>query len=518
MIEDTKFYVSLFLRRLHYFLVVALAISTMGLTVAYTLPPVYEAEAQLLVESPQIPGNLATSTVEADTSEILQIIKRRILTRANILEIARDFDVYEDQPGISADSIVEDMRRRIGMSLPRNRTGASFVIVSFEADNGLLSAQVTNEVVTRILEENVSMRQAASGQTLEFFKREVARLDQGLADQGQEILQFQLQNKDALPDSLNFRRTRLSAVQERKLQIDRELVSLRDRRTRLKDLFELTGETLPQDDALTPDERRLKALQDQLASALAIYSDQNPKIRHLRKQLEVMEARVARQANSANGGIEKLSPFELQMADIEGQIVFQLEQLANVESELLELEKSIDDTPANAVTLGVFERDYANLRIQYNQATADLAAARTGDQIEAQSRGQRISVIEQAVPPREPTDPDRKKIAIAGIGGGIMAGLGLIALLELMNSSIRRPADLSNKLGITPFVTIPYIRTRRQVLMRRTIIFSALIIVIAGIPTCLFLLHTYYLPMDMLIEKAINKSGLGSILDQLELR
>ncbi|SLN32344.1 Putative tyrosine-protein kinase in cps region [Roseovarius albus] len=518
MTEDGKFYISLFLRRLHYFLLIVFAISATGLTVAYTLPPVYKAEAQLLVESPQIPGDLASSTVVVDASEILQIIKQRILTRANMLDIARDFDVYDDPSDMSADDIVKDMRKRIGFSLPRNPTGASFVTVSFEADNGLLSAQVTNELVTRILEENVSMRQAASGQTLDFFKREVARLDLELADQGQKILEFKLRNKNALPDSLDFRRTQLSAVEERKLQIDRELVSLNDRRTRLEELYEATGETFGSEGNLSDEERRLAALQDQLASALAIYSEQNPKISHLKAQIEVLEERLARQSGASGGTGAKLSPYDLQMADLQSQIDFLTEQRATIEDESKLLEQSIDQTPANAVTLGVFERDYENLRIQYNQATADLAAARTGDQIEAQSRGQRITVIEQAIPPREPTDPNRKMIAAAGVGGGIMVGLGLIVLLDLLNTSIRRPADLSNKLGITPFATIPYIRTRRQVLARRIIIFSALFVVVAGIPLCLYWLHTYYLPMDMMIDIAMDKSGLRNLFDQFNPR
>ncbi len=66
MIADIKFYLSLFLRRFHYFLLVAMAVSAVGITMAYTLPSVYEAEARLLVESPQIPGDLAESTVRAE--------------------------------------------------------------------------------------------------------------------------------------------------------------------------------------------------------------------------------------------------------------------------------------------------------------------------------------------------------------------------------------------------------------------------------------------------------------------
>ena len=38
MMPDLKFYLSLFLRRFHYFLAVALAVTSVGVTLAYTLP------------------------------------------------------------------------------------------------------------------------------------------------------------------------------------------------------------------------------------------------------------------------------------------------------------------------------------------------------------------------------------------------------------------------------------------------------------------------------------------------
>ena len=153
--------------------------------------------------------------------------------------------------------------------------------------------------------------------------------------------------------------------------------------------------------------------------------------------------------------------------------------------------------------------------MQYQQATRDLAAARTGDQIEAQSRGQRIAVVEQATVPRAPTSPPRKKIAAAGVAGGIGLGAAFVVLIEMLNRSIRRPADLTNRLGITPFVSIPYIRTRRQTLTRRSIIITALIFVTVGIPVGLYLVHLLYLPMDLLIEKGLEKTGLSDIVEQI---
>jgi polysaccharide biosynthesis transport protein len=518
MMPDVKFYLSLFLRRLHYFLVIALGVAAVGITLAYTLPPVYRAQARLLVESPQIPDDLAASTVRADSPELLRIIQQRLLTRANLLDLSRRFKIHSDRPDMIADDIVADMQKRTLIGLPNVRDTAGIVTVTFAAPTGLLSSQVTNELVTQILQQNVELRTAVTGETLDFFEQEVERLNDELSRQGSRILDFKLQNKEALPESLDYRRTRQAAQQERLATVDRELAGLRDRRTTLQQLFERTGRIDTGLEQLTPEQSQLRDLKDQLASALVIYSPQNPRIRALQAQVTALEKTVNAQLGAAGvvEGQQELNGFDLQVADIDGQIGYLAEQKTAIETELADLAKTIDATPGNAIALGTLERDYENTRVQYNQAVANLGQARTGDQIELTSKGQRISVIEQATVPSEPTSPNRPRIAVAGVAGGMVLGLGFIVLLEILNRAIRRPVELNRRLGITAFATIPYIRTGRQVRTRRAIIGLAMLVVGGGIPLGLYLLHVYYLPMDLLIEMLAEKTGLGSILSQVQ--
>ena len=98
---DLKFYLSRFLRRLHYFVVIAVAVSALGITVAYILPPVSRAQATLLVESPQIPDGLAASTVEAQIPETLRIVQQRLTTRANLLDMSRRLGILPPAPDAS---------------------------------------------------------------------------------------------------------------------------------------------------------------------------------------------------------------------------------------------------------------------------------------------------------------------------------------------------------------------------------------------------------------------------------
>ncbi|MEY8830036.1 GumC family protein [Sedimentitalea sp. XS_ASV28] len=506
MIPDVKFYLSLFLRRIHYFLLVFLIIATTGVFLAVTLPKVYVAQARLLVESPQIPDDLAASTVRAESYELLRVIQQRLLTRANLLEIARTFNVYEDIGKMSADEIVNDMRNRTRIDIPDRMDRTGLIFISFEAPAAVTASQVANELMTQVLQQNVELRTEVTRQTLDFFENEVARLDSDLAAQGARILEFKLEHKDALPESLEYRRNRVSALQERILQINREFASLTERRARLSELFEQTGRVDLSEASLSPEQRLLRELQGELAAALVIYAPENPRITSLRSRIAALEER--NRTGPDSGSSELVTAYDLQISDIDGQIAFLSEQKEQVEAEMKTLIASIDETPKNAITLGTLERTYENIRTQFNQATEGLSEARTGDRIEALSKGQRIVVIEPASVPESPAAPNRKLIAAAGVVGGMGGGLGLIVLMELLNRSIRRPVELTTALGSKPFMTLPYMTTPGQILKRRLTIAVILLIATISVPLVIYLVHSYVMPIDILMVKLRKMAGL----------
>ncbi|MCP4025366.1 MAG: lipopolysaccharide biosynthesis protein, partial [Sphingomonas sp.] len=179
----------------------------------------------------------------------------------------------------------------------------------------------------------------------------------------------------------------------------------------------------------------------------------NARIRVLRDRIESLEEIVARQeaeTAAAAGQVGEdgrpLTPVDVQIADMNNQIRAVDTEVARLNGEIEALRITIEETPANAVALETLQRDYDNLRVQYDGAVAKRASAETGDLIEALSKGERISVIEQAVPPSRPTSPNRPKLVAAGVGGGMLAGIGIIALLELLTNAIRRPVDIINRL------------------------------------------------------------------------
>lgn len=513
--NEIRFYLSLFLRRLPAFLLVAALVSAVSIIIATSLPPAYVSRTRLFVEAPQIPANLAPSTVNVSGAERLQLIEQRLLTRANMLDIANRLNVLEDQDEMTADEIVGAMMARTRIRSSSGRNVASLMQISFEARSPRLAAGVLNEYLKLIQEDDLNFRQARAGQTLDFFEIEVDRLSKELADKSAAILKFKSENANALPDSLDFRQKQRANFQERAESIDREVYELQSQRKQLIAIFE-SGNMQGELGEASQAQKALAQARGELASSLLLYSETNPKVRLLQSRVAQLEEKVKAEADAAiNASGEELPEnaevsnpaLQLRLNEIDRRIERLESQRDSAEQRIAVLTENINKTPANDVVLDSLLRDYDNIQKQYNTSVGRLSQASTGERIEVLSRGERLTVIEQPAVPNRPTKPNRMKIAGAGTAMGIALGLALIFLIEFLNKAPRRPEDIIKKMDIWPIAALPYTRTRRELVMQRSRKLALILIILVGGPITVWAVHEFYLPLDLLAEKVMNKMG-----------
>lgn len=504
-----SFYMALFLRRLHYFLIVFLTITAASITLAKLLPPSYVSEARLLVEPPQIPGQLLAPTVQVEPEEELQIIEQQLLTRSNLLEIARSQNVFENIEEMTPDEIVRRMRSDTNIRRIAGRRQATLMFLSFESKNPKTTADVVNQYVTKILQNNAETRTERATNTLEFFKGEVERLGTRLQQQSARITQFKNDNIDALPDTLNYRLSEQSTLQERLATIDRQLFSLEEQRKSVIDVFERTGQVgTAAGTPISREQEALNELQDSLRQALAIYSPENPRVKMIKAQIAQQEEIVASQVGTTTDDANaETSLLDINLAGIDAQIRLLETQREQLTRQLAALKETLERTPANSIKLDSLERDYQNTQAQYNAAVASLSQASMGERIEVLSQGQRIVVLDPATVPTRPDGPNRKLIAVGGTLFGAMLGIGLIILLEFFNNSIRRPADITKHLGIDPIATVPYVRTPMELVFRRAGFVAVILAIIVGLPAAIYAVHNYFMPLDLIYERFAQKIG-----------
>ncbi|MFZ1660565.1 MAG: Wzz/FepE/Etk N-terminal domain-containing protein, partial [Paracoccaceae bacterium] len=107
---DLSYYFAVFVRRLHYFVIITALVSAAAVAAAMLLPSVYQAQSILLLEGSSVPGAMAAPTVQTAAMQKLQTLQNSLMTRANLLDVANRLNVFRDLKKMSPDDIVQEMR------------------------------------------------------------------------------------------------------------------------------------------------------------------------------------------------------------------------------------------------------------------------------------------------------------------------------------------------------------------------------------------------------------------------
>jgi uncharacterized protein involved in exopolysaccharide biosynthesis len=197
------FYWELFKRRWAYFLVPFVLIASAGGGVALLWPATYLSEGKILVQSQQIPVELVRPTVTSAAQERIQVIEQRTMTRDNLIAIADKFQLFPDKRTLmSVTELVLLMKKQakiapVDLQLDfkqRSRQENPTIVfsVGFEYSDPATASRVANELMTRILSEDLRDRASRATDTTKFLAREVQKLQADDAALGARIAQLRL--------------------------------------------------------------------------------------------------------------------------------------------------------------------------------------------------------------------------------------------------------------------------------------------------------------------------------------
>ena len=504
-------------RRARLVLVIFVIGSALGLLIAFGLPPVYSSTAKILVESQQIPQDLARSTVTASAAERLELIEQRLLTRKNLLEIASELNLFAGRADLTPTDRVEAMRAAtsiepITMSIDRSTQVAAFTI-TYRANAPGEAMAVANEFVTRVLEQNLQQRSVRATETNAFFKAQIDQLQKEIAEVESRISAFKKENEDRLPDAQGFRQEELLALQERRFEREK-------RRIELEEQKRLLTETLAQGGALSeknlsPEERELEQLRRIAAQRRAILAESHPEVRALSARIAALESVIVPASATAEGDTtrslaERRINRQIELTD--NQLVLLAEQDEADQARQAKLEAAIEAAPAVELALSGLYRRYQDLQKQREVAVMKQAEAETGERLEVNRQAERFEVIEQAERPTEPDAPNRPMVAAGGIAGSLALGLALAFAAEMMNRSIYSPLELERRTGLRAVVTIPYISTKADLIRRRRRRILVVLAVVIGVPLVLGIVDRQVMPLPILAEKVMTNSGLDGFV------
>jgi polysaccharide chain length determinant protein (PEP-CTERM system associated) len=504
------------LRRRWWVLLAPVVIGTpLAFLVATMLPPTYQSSGRIIVVSQQIPEELAQTTITTSAAERIALIQQRLTTRNTLLALADRFRIYGNEPGMSPTQVIDRMRRDISISgvdfAGRSGSRVTAIDIAFQASQPALAAQVANELVSQVMEQNIGQRSAQAVETLGFFTQEAERLGAELNRLETEIALFKSRNADSQPDSLNFRRGELSALESRIFEREARRALLADQRLQIVEAIQ-SGELAAVTGSTSPELAEIMRLERERLTMSATYTPTHPQMRAIARRIEALRGQVSPEAlnGEEEGAAATPASVQRELERIDREIATLDERLRLDNESRAALASSIERTPQVELELRALMREQDNVRRLFDAAVAKRSQAELGERLEVNRQGERFEIIEQPQTPTSPVSPNRPLIVAAGFVGSGVIGAALVVLLELMNRSLRTASDVERRLSMRPIVVIPYIKGARHTTRRRWITRAAVVLAIVTAPAALHLIGQNVAPLPLIAQLSPDETGLLS--------
>jgi hypothetical protein len=183
-------------------------------------------------------------------------------------------------------------------------------------------------------------------------------------------------------------------------------------------------------------------------------------------------------------------------------------EMKAIKQKIAALEKTIVQPKEAELGLEALERQRDALRKNLEGTGQKLTAARLGETLERGQQSERLEIIEQPTMPQKPTKPNRPKFYALALAAAVMAGGGLVFLLEMSQSTIHRSADILRFADSHLVVTIPYISTKSELQRKRKKIVLAVGIAAMTLVAAVIVALALLPPLDVLLNEVFVALGI----------
>ncbi len=579
MEEDIKGlgdYIAVLKRRKLQFIATVFVILTISASIALFWPSTYRSSATILIEQQEIPTDLVRSTVTSYADQRIQLISQRVMTSANLQRIVEQFGLYEEE--LRTESmlmVLVEMRENIALEMitadvvdPKHGKPVAATIaftISFDYEFPVMAQRVANELVTLFLNENLKQRSSLAGEASRFLGEEAQKLREQVAALEAELAEFKEKNVNQLPELVQLNLQLMERTERELTEVQRQIRTLKERKIYLDSelaqiapnslLYTATGERI-----FSPEDR-LTDLQAKFITASAVYAENHPDLKKMRKEITALEGEVRPESIALElqtklkdlntQRIELTERYSAQHPDLKkiqssiknmqlvldqelvkekpGSVItskpdnpayIQLQaQLEAAESDLssfrksrLELtaklddyEKRITNAPQVEKEYRSLSRDYENALAKYQEIKAKQMEAELAETLEKENKGERFSLVEPPQLPEEPETPNRLAIMFLGVVFSMIGGVGVTATAEALDGAIHGARSVTQAVGVPPLAVIPSISNvadcRRKILQQ---LMGALLVlsIIGGI---FLLIHFLFMPLDVLWFSALRR-------------
>ena len=452
------------------FCVVFLLVMTAIGVYSYFLPKIYRADTTVFIERNVIDNLVKGIAVTPSIDDRIRVLKYAILSRDLVTKTLEEVNspiftksIAEQQAYVS--KLIERTNLRI--------RGKELFTVSIDDPSAEFSQKYINTLVGLYVEENISAKREETYGANRFLSEQIEIFKAKLEAAEDKIIAFR--NKNGIYFSVD-EKTTLSEIRALEKQIEQIVLSedtYLARKKQVQSQLVSIPETI---DTVTEarENNRLSEMESRLSALLLRYTDNYPEVIRLKSEIEALKQKLLEPENKQQKSEKtKFTTLNPMYQDLQGQI-FQIDaELSSLAAQKLNLQKSIAkkenelrDVPTARKELGLLVQERDSIKNIYDDLLGRMSQSEVSKQMEIGNKAATFRIVDPAVLPKTPVSPNMLKMFLLAIAGGLGCGLGLVFLLENMDTRIRDVDTLESAgydvLAIVPNILEPGVIRQRK--------------------------------------------------------
>jgi uncharacterized protein involved in exopolysaccharide biosynthesis len=253
-----------------------------------------------------------------------------------------------------------------------------------------------------------------------------------------------------------------------------------------------------------PARQQLEAARATLAQLELRLSPEHPDVVRTKHLIESLEQQVAdedlRRAVSPEAAAptsvspeevrrrDKLREMRAEIESLDRQVAFKEGEERNLRAEVAGYQARLEAIPGIESEWLALTRDHDTLQTSYRELLSKSENSKMAASLEQRQIGEQFRILDPPRLPLKPYSPNRLKINLLGLLAGLVLAVGLLAVGEYRDVSLRSEADVQDAVGLPVLVLLPFATTdqdvRRQ--RRRRLLLSAATVVVCLATGALF--------------------------------
>jgi polysaccharide chain length determinant protein (PEP-CTERM system associated) len=505
-------------RRWRSLVIPATAIFLVAVLTAILLPRVYRSTSTILIEEQEVPREYVNTTVTTFAEQRLQTINQRIMGTDRLLAIIAKFKLYEDLKNKwTTEEIIAKLRKDIKFNTisadvidPRSGQARPATIafsLSYQGENPTVVQQVANELTSLYLDENLKVREKQSLGTTTFIEEEMKGVQLQLSEIDAKISTYKQRNINSLPELAQINVQAVDSADREIMMLNAQLRTLKERESYL----ETQLASIPTDSS-AQDKTRLNELRVRLVDLKTRYTDEHPDVIKARGEI----AEISKQLRSTGRDTLDNKPDNPAYITLSSQLASTRSEIASAKRQIDSFNTKRDGYRQRVASTPAVEEGYRhlmmernNLQLKYDDLSKKFMEAKVSHGLEKDQKGERFTLIDAPRLPEMPLSPNIPAIILIGLVLGIGAGVGLVALREFGDHTIRTPESLARATSFQVLAAIPEIMTCRGEEARpsfdkkKLAVSAALIVgVMVVVPV---VVHFFIMDLDIVMAKIMRR-------------